>query len=85
METVARDENCLFRRFYPFLAFEIIRNNVWLHVDTRKDYEVYMGKNGVYGDNVKIILLVKFMKCLSLSLSVQNHITTECYSWSNCG
>jgi hypothetical protein len=31
METVANVENCLFRRFRPFVAFETIQNNVSLH------------------------------------------------------
>jgi hypothetical protein len=49
--TVARGENYIFQRFYPFLAFENIQNNVWLHFDTRCTW----GKNGVYGANVEII------------------------------
>jgi hypothetical protein len=28
MKTVARDVNCLFQSFGPFLVFEIISNNV---------------------------------------------------------
>jgi hypothetical protein len=41
VDTVARDENCLFQRFHPFAAFEILQNNAWIHIKTFKDYNIY--------------------------------------------
>jgi hypothetical protein len=38
VETVLRDGNCLFRRFWPFVALETIQNNVWLHTNSREDW-----------------------------------------------
>jgi hypothetical protein len=43
VETVARDENCLFQSFHPFAAFETLQNNVWLHMKTCDDYKIYIG------------------------------------------
>jgi hypothetical protein len=48
VETVARDENCLFQRFYPFAAFESLQNNVWLHIKTCEDYKIYTGGKEEY-------------------------------------
>jgi hypothetical protein len=42
VETVARGGNCLFQSFCSFLAFEIIQNNAWLHIDIKEDYKMYM-------------------------------------------
>jgi hypothetical protein len=41
------------KRFYPFVAFDIIVNNVGLHINTGEDYRLYVGKNGVYSGNVE--------------------------------
>jgi hypothetical protein len=45
METVDRDGYCFFQRFRPFVALEIIQNNVRLHINTtRGDYKMCMGE-----------------------------------------
>jgi hypothetical protein len=46
VKTVAGDINFLFRSCHPFVVFEIIQNNVWLIINTREEYimYVYMGK-----------------------------------------
>jgi hypothetical protein len=31
-------------RVHLFVAFDIIQNNVWLHINTREDYKMYLGK-----------------------------------------
>jgi hypothetical protein len=31
-ETVARDQNYLFQRYRPFITYESVKNNGWLHV-----------------------------------------------------
>jgi hypothetical protein len=38
-------------RFFPLVAFEMIRNNVRLLMNSREDDKMYMGNYGVYGDN----------------------------------
>jgi hypothetical protein len=30
--------------FHPFVVFDIFQNNVWLHINTREDYKIYVGK-----------------------------------------
>jgi hypothetical protein len=44
VETIAKDWNCLFRKFHPSVAFEIIQNNVYLRVtlNGREDFSMYM-------------------------------------------
>jgi hypothetical protein len=37
VETVARDRNCLFQRFHPFIVFEIIHNNVRLLSNVKEE------------------------------------------------
>lgn len=60
-ETVVRDENCLFQRFHPFAAFEILQNNVWLHIKTGEDYKIYMGwGEGMSPGDLKIVNIQKF-------------------------
>lgn len=60
METVVRDENCLFQRFHPFAAFEILQN-VWLHIKICEDYKIYMGwGEGMYAGDTKIVNVRKF-------------------------
>jgi hypothetical protein len=45
VETVARDGNCLFQRFRPFILFEIIHNNVRLHTNAKEDGEISTERN----------------------------------------
>jgi hypothetical protein len=45
VETVARDGKYLFQRFCPFIAFEVIQNNMQVCVNARKNYKIYVGKN----------------------------------------
>jgi hypothetical protein len=54
VENAAPDKNSVFWSICPF---EIAQNNMELCINTRKHYEIYMGENGVYGDNVKIIAI----------------------------
>jgi hypothetical protein len=56
VKTVARDGNCLFRRFRPFVAFEITQNNVQLHINTKEDYELH-GVKIQNGGNMDIIAI----------------------------
>jgi hypothetical protein len=50
---VSGSGNCLLRRFRPFVAFEIIRNNVHLRINaTREDAH---GQNLACGGNIEII------------------------------
>jgi hypothetical protein len=37
-------ENCLFRRFRPFVAFEVIQLKVRLRINTREKCVFYMGR-----------------------------------------
>jgi hypothetical protein len=37
METVDKDGNCLFQTFLPFIAFQIIQNNVQLQSNNKKE------------------------------------------------
>jgi hypothetical protein len=54
MGTVARNGNCLFRRFRPIVAFEGTQNNARRLINKRDDYEthrkrvVYEYKNNSY-------------------------------------
>jgi hypothetical protein len=41
--TIAGDGNCLFGRFSSFVVFQIIQNNVGLHIN-RGEYKMYMKK-----------------------------------------
>jgi hypothetical protein len=45
----------------PFLLFEIVLSNVWLRIDTREDFEVYMVQNRVCGGNVGTVAVVEYM------------------------
>jgi hypothetical protein len=42
VETVARDGNCLFQRFHAFVSYEMLKNNVGLHIYTREDCKICM-------------------------------------------
>jgi hypothetical protein len=59
LETVATDWNCLFRRFCPFVALEIIQNNV-------RKIKKYTWENGVYGGNGETTVIGKIYKHLSV-------------------
>jgi hypothetical protein len=37
LEIVARDGDCLFLRCRPFIAYEIIQNNLKPHANTKED------------------------------------------------
>jgi hypothetical protein len=41
VQNVAKDENCLFRCFRPFVTFETIQNDVQLRINP-EGYERYM-------------------------------------------
>lgn len=43
VEIVTRDETILFRRFRPFVTFEVIQNNVHLWINTEKDHKICVG------------------------------------------
>jgi hypothetical protein len=45
VEAIARGAYRLFRRFRPFLAFQILQSNVQFCIDAREDCKVYMGRN----------------------------------------
>jgi hypothetical protein len=63
VETVAVGGNCLFLRFFTFVAFWIVQNNMQLHVKRRKGYKIYMERNGVYDGNVGIITVSGIYVC----------------------
>jgi spore coat polysaccharide biosynthesis protein SpsF (cytidylyltransferase family) len=65
VETVARDQKSLVQSFCPFVTFDLIQNNVQLHINTREDYKMYMGKTGVYDGNVNIIATSEIYKVLT--------------------
>jgi hypothetical protein len=44
VETIARDESYLFRKFRSFVTLEITHNNMRLCINTSDDYEMYTGK-----------------------------------------
>jgi hypothetical protein len=44
VETAARDGNCLFQKFRPFVTLEITQNNMRLRINTSEDYKMYIGK-----------------------------------------
>jgi hypothetical protein len=50
VETVASDDN-FFRRFCPFVAFEIIYNNVRLRSNAGEYYKMHVEINGVQCQN----------------------------------
>jgi hypothetical protein len=50
------------KRFYLFVAFDIILNNVGLHINTSEDYKLYVRKYGVYGGNVEITAISEIYK-----------------------
>jgi hypothetical protein len=70
-ETVARIENCSFLRFHPFASFEIIENNVQLHINAREDGKVYMGRKSVW-HNGEIIAI-----CETYRASVGDHFVSK--------
>jgi hypothetical protein len=57
-ETVVGDRICLYRKFRLFVAFEVIQNNVRLHINTRDDYKMMglHGKKEVLGRNNRLLL-----------------------------
>jgi hypothetical protein len=48
VQSLAKDGNCLFQRFHPFVAFEVIQNNAQLHINIREGNKMFMGKDGVW-------------------------------------
>jgi hypothetical protein len=44
VETVARDENHLFRIIRTVVASETIQNNPQQRLDIRKDFKIFMGR-----------------------------------------
>jgi hypothetical protein len=72
VETVARNDNCSFARFHPFTSFEIIENNVQLHINAREDGKVYMGRKSVW-HNGEIIAICGIYKA-----SVSVYFVSEC-------
>jgi hypothetical protein len=54
VETVARDRKSVFQSFCPFVAFNIMQNNFQLHINTREDYNMYVGKKSRYGGNINV-------------------------------
>jgi hypothetical protein len=53
-EMVARYGNFLFRRFRPFVAFEIIQNNMGVRIDLKWISLCTREQNGVYGGDFEI-------------------------------
>jgi hypothetical protein len=58
VKTVAKDGRCLFRRFNPFVPFEVIQN-VRLLINTTKDYKIHVVKSG---DSVEITAISEIHK-----------------------
>jgi hypothetical protein len=52
----------LMLKFRQFVTCKIIQNKVQLHTDAGEDYIEYMGRNGVYGDNVEVIAISEVFK-----------------------
>jgi hypothetical protein len=59
LETVAKNGGCLFLICRPFVALEIIQNNLKLLADnhTRENTKRTYGKHGINGSNVEIIAI----------------------------
>jgi hypothetical protein len=70
VETVAKDRKCLSQNFHPVVTLEIIQNNVRLHINTRKDDNIYE-ENGVHCCKFKAIPASEtaLASCLAYSLS----------------
>jgi hypothetical protein len=67
------------------MAFEIIQNNVWLYFTAREYYNMYMGKNGVCGGNIKVIAIDVYVirQCFFFLPPTESLITQPLtYSWS---
>jgi hypothetical protein len=76
METVARDVNCLFRKFLPFLAFETIQNSLRLRINTMKLTKYTWEEHGVYGDSVKVTAINEIHKAfVSVYFVSEGHMT----------
>lgn len=69
MDTAIEDYSCLFRKFHPFGAFEVIQNEVRVTFNTRKDYKMYIEKYGLHNCNDKIISISEFCE-VSLGICV---------------
>jgi hypothetical protein len=75
VKTVARDINFLFQSCHPFVVFEIIQNNVWLSINTRDEYILYMGKMNYVVVISKELPLVKFIVSVSVYFVYEGKVT----------
>jgi hypothetical protein len=57
VETVGMDGNSSFQWFCLVVAFEVIQSKVWLHVNAKEYYNMYMETNEVCGGNIKVIAI----------------------------
>jgi spore coat polysaccharide biosynthesis protein SpsF (cytidylyltransferase family) len=62
--------------------FDIIQNTMHVHINSKKDYILYMGKNRIYGSNVEIIT-TKIYEVYQYSFCIwkPNHLTTTVNRW----
>jgi hypothetical protein len=76
----------LFRKLFTFVAFEIIRDNLQLHINTREDWKMYVGRTRLHGRDGEVPAIRGIESVVSDYFVIWGtyHSTIDCRDWSSC-